>query len=150
MLLLTPELCRAARALLALGQRELAIKAGIAHKTLADFERGVRSPYGRTIKDLVDALEAAGIVFSEHVEGVRGPSVALKWELEMSLRSKDTTKAAAPGASGLKALDQEMADYWAERPEQWASFSQSGRQALSIEMFGDPYAADEAFGNDAR
>jgi hypothetical protein len=43
-----------------------------------------------------------------------------------------------------------MADYWAERPEQWASFSQSGRQALSIEMFGDPYAADEAFGNDAR
>jgi hypothetical protein len=45
------------------------MKAGIAFKSLADFERGVRSPYGRTLKDLVDALEAASVVFAEQVEG---------------------------------------------------------------------------------
>jgi hypothetical protein len=42
-----------------------------------------------------------------------------------------------------------MAAYWAERPEQWAALSDTARQVLSTEMFGDAFAADEAFGHTA-
>lgn len=35
----------------------------MATKTLADFERGKRAPYDRTLDDIVAALEAAGVEF---------------------------------------------------------------------------------------
>lgn len=60
----TPAQCRAARALLDWSQGELADASGVATKTIADFERGQRTPYDRTLADIQKALEAAGIEFT--------------------------------------------------------------------------------------
>jgi transcriptional regulator with XRE-family HTH domain len=55
--------CRAARALLSWSQGELATASKVATKTIADFERGARAPYERTLADMQRALESAGIEF---------------------------------------------------------------------------------------
>lgn len=60
---LTPAQCRAARALLDWSQGDLAAESKVATKTLADFERGKRTPYDRTLADIRVALEAAGVEF---------------------------------------------------------------------------------------
>ena len=56
-------LCRAARALLNLSQQQLAERAGLSKKTLADYERGATMPQARTVRDLEVALQDAGIEF---------------------------------------------------------------------------------------
>lgn len=58
-----PDQCRAARALLNWSQADLAERAKVAKQTLADFERGARTPYARTLADIRAALEGAGIEF---------------------------------------------------------------------------------------
>ena len=59
--ILTPAQCRAARALLGWSQQELARKASVATSTVADFERGHRSPVANNLEALKTALEAGGI-----------------------------------------------------------------------------------------
>jgi hypothetical protein len=45
---------------------------GVAKQTLADFERGARSPYPRTLADIREALEAEGVEFTNgDAPGVR-------------------------------------------------------------------------------
>lgn len=61
--LLLPEQVKAARALLAWSQQELAAKARIATSTLADFERGVRTPTANNAQAVREALEAEGLKF---------------------------------------------------------------------------------------
>jgi transcriptional regulator with XRE-family HTH domain len=60
---LSPAQSRAARALLEWSQNDLEAAAKVAKKTIADFERGMRQPYERTLDALQDALEAAGVEF---------------------------------------------------------------------------------------
>lgn len=60
---LTPAQCRAARALLGWGQRELEEKSGAAKKTIADFEAANRSPRADTLARLRKALERGGVDF---------------------------------------------------------------------------------------
>lgn len=60
-----PEQVRAARSLLSWSQQDLAAKAGVAISTLADFERGQRSPVPNNALAIRKALEVAGIVFTE-------------------------------------------------------------------------------------
>jgi transcriptional regulator with XRE-family HTH domain len=80
--ILGPTQCRAARALLGWSQAELAERAGVAKQTLADFERGARSPYPRTLADIKKVLEAEGIEFMNggapgvrlKKKGAKGPS----------------------------------------------------------------------------
>lgn len=60
--ILLPQQCRAARGLLGWSQQQLADMSGVAKQTLADFERGARQPYERTLRDVVAALEAAGVI----------------------------------------------------------------------------------------
>jgi transcriptional regulator with XRE-family HTH domain len=60
----SPAQCRAARALLDWSQSRLAEASKVATKTLADFERGKRVPYDRTLEDVRSALEAAGVEFT--------------------------------------------------------------------------------------
>jgi predicted transcriptional regulator len=60
---MTPEQCRMARAGLHMSQVELARRAGVAPATIAEFEKGRRIPYGRTVRDIQRALEEAGINF---------------------------------------------------------------------------------------
>ena len=55
--------CRSARATLDWTQDELEAKSRVSRKTIADFERGIRKPYGRTLDALKGALEEAGIEF---------------------------------------------------------------------------------------
>jgi transcriptional regulator with XRE-family HTH domain len=70
----TPAQCRAARALLNWSQATLAETSKVATKTVADFEREVRTPYDRTIADIRRALEAAGVEFTNGGQ----PGVRLK------------------------------------------------------------------------
>src|SRR5258708_9724639 len=54
---------RAARALLAWSQQDLARKASVGASTIADFERGQRTPVANNIAAIRKALEDAGIGF---------------------------------------------------------------------------------------
>ena len=60
----TPAQCRAARALLNWTQAVLADRAGVARKTIADFELAARTLHIRTRRDITATLEAAGIEFT--------------------------------------------------------------------------------------
>ena len=67
-----PEQVRAARSLLSWNQDDLVKSSKVAKKTIADFERGKREPYERTLRDMCLALEAAGIEFlNSSAPGVR-------------------------------------------------------------------------------
>jgi transcriptional regulator with XRE-family HTH domain len=151
---LTPAQCRAARALLAWTQRRLEAESSVAKKTIADFERGARNPFPRTLDDLIEALTGAGIEFigpeDAHGVGVRFRKGIEEPRPEISGDDDDESETGSRRRTLSAPIDPELVAYWAERPELWASFSLLGRQALSVEMYGDPYAADEAFGNDAR
>ena len=61
---ITPEQCRMARAGLGWSQAQLARRSCVAAATIASFEKGSRSPYPRTLRDLQATLEAAGAGFS--------------------------------------------------------------------------------------
>jgi DNA-binding transcriptional regulator YiaG len=60
---LTPEQVKAARALLAWSQQELAAAARVAVSTVADFERSFRTPVVNNAQAIRDALEARGLQF---------------------------------------------------------------------------------------
>jgi transcriptional regulator with XRE-family HTH domain len=60
---LTPKHVRAARALLAWSQQDLAKQANVAVSTVADFERGHRTPMANNAQAIRGALEKAGIHF---------------------------------------------------------------------------------------
>lgn len=68
--------CRAARALLNWSQTDLAEHSKVAKQTIADFERGARQPYERTLRDIQAALEEAGVQFIPENGG--GVGVRLK------------------------------------------------------------------------
>jgi transcriptional regulator with XRE-family HTH domain len=74
-MLISPEQCRGARGLLGWSQADLSDASKTATKTIADFERGARTPYPRTLEDVKGALEKAGIEFIEENGG--GPGVRL-------------------------------------------------------------------------
>jgi len=60
---ISPAQLRAARAWLELSQDDLAAKAGVGRRAIADFERGARLPYDRTLDHLRAAIEELGITF---------------------------------------------------------------------------------------
>jgi len=61
---MTPEQCRAARALANISQEQLAEAAEVAKATIANFEVGKRTPYKRTLAAIQTALEAQGVRFT--------------------------------------------------------------------------------------
>lgn len=60
---ITPEQCRMARAGLHMSQADLARRADVAPATIAEFEKGRRTPYDRTVRDIKRVLEEAGATF---------------------------------------------------------------------------------------
>ncbi len=76
----SPLQCRAARAMLNWSRKKLAEKAGVAERTLIDFERSSRQPYDRTLADIRSALELGGVIFIEENGG--GPGVRLRSQSE--------------------------------------------------------------------
>lgn len=73
---ITPEQCRAARALLNWSQPDLAEAAGTSRGTIANFELGTRVPHANNLEEIRAALEAAGIGFIPENGG--GPGVRLR------------------------------------------------------------------------
>ena len=70
--LLNAAQCRMARAAAGLSRPELAKRAQVSVGTIADFERGLRDPYSRTLRDIQDALEDRGVTFLEPTEAGSG------------------------------------------------------------------------------
>lgn len=73
---ITPEQCRAARALIGMPQKDLARIAGISQPTLVSFEAGRTEPHLSTLAVLRQALEERGVIFID-ANGT-GPGVCLK------------------------------------------------------------------------
>ena len=73
---ITPKQIKMARASLGWSPRELAKAARLAVSTVADFERGARTPYPNNLAALRAALEGAGVIFVPENGG--GPGVRLK------------------------------------------------------------------------
>jgi transcriptional regulator with XRE-family HTH domain len=61
---LTAGQCRAARALIGWSQDQLASESKVAKATIANFEAGKRESYARTLDDIREALESAGVEFT--------------------------------------------------------------------------------------
>jgi predicted transcriptional regulator len=74
---ISPDQCRAARALIGLSRRKLAWFADVSERTIIDFERRARSPRQGTLADLRAELEDAGVVFIDPDEE-GGAGVRLK------------------------------------------------------------------------
>lgn len=60
--MLTPAICKAARALLGWEQTDLAREAGVARTTINTFERGGSDPRASTLLALEEAFERAGLI----------------------------------------------------------------------------------------
>jgi len=69
---MTPEQCRAARALLKWPQVRLASKAGMGESIIRDFESGNRVPNPSKMIAIRRALEAAGILFVSDGQQIAG------------------------------------------------------------------------------
>ncbi len=75
-MLILPEQCRAARALLNLSQDEIAESAHITGPTIGGFERHGKAPTYNNLQAIRAALEAAGVQFIDPNGG--GPGVRLR------------------------------------------------------------------------
>ena len=143
---LLPAQCRAARALLNWSQTDLSVRARVAAKTIVLFGQNT---HPRTLEALAKTLEAAGVVFLEPSAAVYS-AVGLRPGVMIEKNDPDATSDDNhTPANAIKALDQELVDFWAARPRKWRRFSQVSRQAISVEMFGSPELADEVFGTSA-
>ncbi len=141
---IAPGQCRAARALLGWSQRDLEMRAKVSRKAIADFEREVSTPYARTIRDIVETLEAAGIEFQAPQEGIAGPGVRLKWGVEIPQRSQmgggsdshddPALEAQASKADDEKSIPQEIKELRRAQPGQRMPLQASSRFTLLQEM----------------
>lgn len=73
---MTPEQCRAARAMLGISQDDLSGKTAVSKRTIAGFEMGQSHPYPRTLEAIRQVLEDEGIEFIPENGG--GVGVRLK------------------------------------------------------------------------
>jgi transcriptional regulator with XRE-family HTH domain len=70
--ILTPTFCRGARALLNMSQKELAEASGLSQQTIADFERGARTPHPNNLKAVVNAFSDKGISLEYEKDDIVG------------------------------------------------------------------------------
>lgn len=77
-MLISPAICRAARALVDWKQPELASAAGLGLSTIVDFEKERRTVSEDAVTAIRTALEAAGVQFVEQGDVAHGKGVALK------------------------------------------------------------------------
>ena len=98
---MTPDQCRAARAIVAISQDDLAAQSGVAKATIAAFELGQRQPYPRTIA-AIRAADAAIVV----VDGINGVEVGTRrvWKLLDEMQK--------PRLIFVSKLDKENSDFF--------------------------------------
>lgn len=63
---ITPAQCKAARNLLNWNQQDLAKKSRVSLATIGAFEAGTRTPYLKTLEDIVEAFEQAGMELEDN------------------------------------------------------------------------------------
>jgi transcriptional regulator with XRE-family HTH domain len=147
MVAITPGQCRAARALLGWSQAKLEERSRVSKKAIADFERGVSKPQARTLDDLVEAFDEAGIEFLPLQQGEHGHGLRFRLGFTEPARAEsdlDSPTGAKGRRSPLKGSEAAFG-YWRDHPDEWAALSQAGRFVLSHEIFGHAEAGDEAF-----
>lgn len=90
----SPAQCRAARALLKWTQRDLAQRAHVSRKTVADFEAGIsiRRLHLRTRVDITRTLQAAGVEFTSSDAG-EGVSCACEFAQVMPIAAATRPRA---------------------------------------------------------
>jgi len=71
---LTPEMCRAGRALLSITQDQLARRASVSRLTVAHFERAARKPIPASLAAIRLALEASGVALLPGGAVLRDPA----------------------------------------------------------------------------
>jgi transcriptional regulator with XRE-family HTH domain len=149
MVSITPGQCRAARALLGWSQAKLEERSRVSKKTIADFERGVTSPQARTLDDLEEAFDDAGIEFLPLQEGEHGHGVRFRSGFTEPSRDEIEVEGATEAKKPRKPVKgaEEMEAFWLANPSAWAALSQTGRYVISREIYGTPEAGDEAFGS---
>ena len=64
--IITPTQCKAARNLLNWTQQDLAKKSRVSPATIGAFESGSRIPYPKTLEDIEEAFEKAGVEFEDN------------------------------------------------------------------------------------
>lgn len=84
---ITPEQCRAARALIGWSQAKLASASSVSQATIANFEGGRRIAYDRTLSDLQSILETSGVIFI--AENGEGPGVRLRKATHVGLEDAE-------------------------------------------------------------
>ncbi|MBS1098414.1 helix-turn-helix transcriptional regulator [Gluconobacter sphaericus] len=97
--------CRAARAMLGFSQRDLAKHAEVAHRTIADFETGSRTPHPRTLKAIRETLEKNGVVFID--ADPTGPEA-----LGAGVRLKTAEVTASKSSDKVSGLSSEDLEKW--------------------------------------
>ena len=135
----SPTQCRAARAILSWSQADLAYESKVATKTIADYERGDRTPYERTIADIRAALEAAGVQFSngDHpgvrldLHGMRGRSAQLRARIDHALTLVDRSV-----SSKVESIRAEFFKSHEEPQSLLESFNRLRRQKQILEAAG--------------
>ena len=70
--ILNGQLCAAARVLLGWSQERLRREAGVARRTISDFETGIRRPHSRIIRDIVAKFYENGVVLVKAADGKIG------------------------------------------------------------------------------
>lgn len=75
---ISPDQCRAARALILMDQNALAAAAHVSRGVVIDFEKGKRTPGPNNLAAIRAALEAAGVQFLDNGTVSTGPGVALR------------------------------------------------------------------------
>jgi len=73
---ITPDQCRAARALLDISQDELATMAKVGKSTVRSFESGERTPIANNLAAIAASLHAAGVEFIPENGGGAGVRLA--------------------------------------------------------------------------
>ena len=105
---LNPKLCKAARALAGWNQAQLAETANVAKQTIADFERGARTPFRNNLAAIERALEGAGVRIVAEDGGEIGVRVApiLRQELARAGPMEDGSQSASHASPMLDPLAQ--------------------------------------------